>query len=167
MLSTVEDSSRWMVFSGELGVRVIVADTQGESFAEQLGRLFKAVRKGDGSTFAPREVAEQITARRSERGDNVTCSKSYMYALLNGQSEPSHAIVRAIAEVFGVELDYFSNTPRARRLAQQYDVLAGVGDGALSQIVHRASQLSAKELAHVLEIIDFEYGRHSSGGSDG
>lgn len=145
---------------------LMVAGTQGESFAEQLGRLFKAVRKEDGSAFTPREVAEQITALSTARGNTVTCSKSYMYALLNGQSEPSHAIVRAIAEVFGVELDYFSDGPRARELAQQYDVLAGVGDGTLSQIMHRASQLSTKELAHVLEIIDFEHGRHPSGGSD-
>ena len=146
---------------------LMVAETRGESFAEQLGRLFKAVRKEDGSTLTPREVAEQINALSAVRGDNVTCSKSYMYALLNGQSEPSHAIVCAIAEIFGVELDYFSNSPWARQLAQQYDVLAGVGDGTLSQIVHRASQLSAKELAHVLEIIEFEHGRHPNGGSDG
>lgn len=145
---------------------MMVAGTRGESFAEQLGRLFKAVRKEDGSAFTPREVAERINELSTARGDTVTCSKSYMYALLNGQSEPSHAIVRAIAKVFGVELDYFSDSPRARELAQQYDVLAGVGDGTLSQIMHRASQLSTKELAHVLEIIDFEHGRHPSGGSD-
>ena len=128
----------------------------GESFAEQLGRLLRAVRKEDGSAFTPREVAERITAR----GDGVRCSKSYMYALLNGQSEPSHALVRAIADVFGVELGYFSDSARAQELARQYDVLAGIGEGALSKVVHRASQLSPEELAHVLEIIEFEHGRH-------
>ncbi|GDY31728.1 helix-turn-helix domain-containing protein [Gandjariella thermophila] len=132
----------------------------GETFATQLRRLFDGVRREDGTRYSPREVAEQVT----QRGHKL--SKSYLYALLNGESEPSHAVVKALAEFFGVPLDYFSDSERGRELNRQFEILASLGEKNVRKIAYRASQLSPSQIRSVLAYIDFEASRQDTPGDD-
>lgn len=120
-----------------------------DTFGTRLRRLFDSVRREDGSKYTPREVAEEIT-RRGHR-----LSKSYVYTLLKDESEPSHALVQALAEFFEVPLDFFSNSERGRDLNRQYQVLASLGDHNVRQIAFRAQNLSPEQLQSVLDYIDF------------
>ncbi|WP_234996009.1 helix-turn-helix domain-containing protein [Streptoalloteichus hindustanus] len=122
----------------------------GDTFATQLRRLFDTVSRADGTRFTPREVAEEVT----QRGHKV--SRGYLYDLLRGKSEPSHALVRALADFFQVPLDYFSDSERGRELNQQYELLAALGDNAVRKIAHRARGLSRGQLSRVIAYIDFE-----------
>lgn len=126
---------------------------QDDTFATQLRRLFDSVKRPDGGKYTPREVAEEI-ARRGHR-----VSRSYLYALLKGESEPSHALVQALADFFAVPLEYFSHSERGRELNRQYDILASLGEHNVRQIAYRAQGLSPEKLRSVLEFIDFEASR--------
>jgi transcriptional regulator with XRE-family HTH domain len=128
------------------------------TFADRLRRLFAGVTREDGSRFTPREVAAGLT----ERGHKV--SKSYLYALLAGESEPSHALVQALATFFGVPLEYFGDSDRGTELNRQYDVLVALGEANVRRIALRARDLSPEQLRSVLAYLDFEASR---GGEDG
>lgn len=129
---------------------------EGEPFATKLRRLFDSIRREDGTKYTPREVAAELT----ERGHRV--SKSYIYALLKAESEPSHALVQALADFFDVSLDYFSNSERGRWLNEQYAVLEALGESEVRELALRASQLSPESLRSVLAFIDFEVARNRS-----
>ncbi|MGW5789218.1 helix-turn-helix domain-containing protein [Saccharopolyspora sp. NPDC003752] len=120
----------------------------GKTFGEQLELLFDAVRREDGSVYSKREVAAA-----------VGLSKTHLYNLINGEREPSHATVKALAEFFGVQLDYFSDTERGRELAQQYSLLAKFGEGKLRALARGAEKLSPEQLTSVIEYIEFQASR--------
>lgn len=135
-------------------------DPGADTFAAQLRRLFDSVKHTDGRNYTPREVAEEIT-RRGHR-----LSRSYLYALLKGESQPSHALVQALADFFGVPLEYFSRSERGRELNRQYDILASLGENNVRQIAYRARQLSPEKLRSVLDYIDFEASRSETARND-
>ena len=68
----------------------------------------------------------------------------------------------ALAEHFGVELEYFSNTEKGRELNRQYELLARLGEQNVRQLATRASQLSPDKLRSVMEFIDFQAGREDN-----
>lgn len=125
----------------------------GETFATKLQRLLQAVRRDDGSPYTPREVAEEVTSR----GHNL--SKGYAYDLLKGKSEPSHALVQALASFFAVPLEYFADTERGQELGAQYEILAELGEGNVRELAQRARGLSPEALRSVLDFIDFQSSR--------
>ncbi|HWE89437.1 MAG TPA: helix-turn-helix transcriptional regulator, partial [Pseudonocardiaceae bacterium] len=129
------------------------SDEQGETFATRLRRLFDAVRQPDGTPYTPREVAEEMT----RRGHGV--SRSYLYTLLKGESEPSHGLVQALADFFEVPLEYFSNSDRSLELNRQYEILAALGEQNVRKIAYRASRLSPEKLRNVLDYIEFQASR--------
>lgn len=132
-----------------------------ETFATALRRLFDAVRQPDGTPYTPREVAEEMT----RRGHRI--SRSYLYTLLKGESEPSHGLVQALADFFEVPLEYFSNSERGRELHRQYEILAALGEKNVRQIAYRASQLSPEKLRNVLDYIEFQASRTGEDESSG
>jgi transcriptional regulator with XRE-family HTH domain len=137
----------------EGGTVSVTKEPRRETFAIQLRRLFDSVKRPDGTKHTPREVAEEIT----RRGHRV--SRSYLYALLKGESEPSHTLVQALADYFTVPLDYFSNSERGQELNRQYQLLASLGEHNVRQIACRARGLSPEKLRSVLDFIDFEASR--------
>jgi transcriptional regulator with XRE-family HTH domain len=136
-------------------------DDAKETFATALRRLFDAVRRPDGMPYLPREVADEMT----RRGHRI--SRSYLYTLLKGESEPSHGLVQALADFFEVPLEYFSNSERGRELHRQYEILAALGEKNIQRIAYRASQLSPEQLRNVLDYIDFQASRTGEDGSSG
>jgi transcriptional regulator with XRE-family HTH domain len=145
-----ESSWHWMDMTREVSGMPDVGDAgAGDTFAVQLRRLFDSVRTEEGNKYTPREVAEELT----RRGHKL--SKSHVYALINGESDPSHAVVNALAGFFGVPLDYFADSERGRELNRQYEVLAALGEKNVQQIAYRASGLPPEKLRSILDYIDY------------
>src|ERR1041385_5114634 len=92
--------------------------TPSATLAERLDRLFRTVRKPDGSEYSLREVADAITAT----GESI--SFAYIGQLRNGvKDNPNIRHLHAIAKFFGVPLDYFTNERLAETVAQELDLL--------------------------------------------
>ncbi|WP_137815066.1 helix-turn-helix domain-containing protein [Gandjariella thermophila] len=125
-------------------------DHEGDTFAIKLRRLMLTKRHGDGRPYTPSEVAKDMT----RQGRPV--SKSYIYALLNGTSEPSHKLVEDFIAYFGVEAEYFNNSPRGRELARDYELLALLAKGQVLEIAYRTARLPAEDIKHVLEFVEFK-----------
>lgn len=116
-----------------------------ETFAIKLRRLFVSMRRTDGSEHSKPEVATAVGV-----------SRGYLYDLLSGKSEPSHAVVVKIAGFFGVDLEYFSNTTKGKELNRQHELLARLGESNVRQLAARASQLSPERLRNVMDYIEFQ-----------
>jgi len=129
-----------------------------ETFAVKLRRLFEGVRSESGDTYTPREVAEALT----QRGRKI--SRAYLYQLLKGESEPGYAVVEALADFFGVPLDYFSNSARGEELNAQYEILAKLGDSNVRELAFRAQNLTPEGLRNVLRYMEFEEHRNKDEG---
>lgn len=71
----------------------------------------------------------------------VGVSRGYLYDLLAGKNEPSHAVVVALAKYCDVEVEYFSDTERGQQLQDQFALLADLGANNVCQIAHRARGL--------------------------
>lgn len=123
-----------------------------EPFATKLRRLFASVKREDGREHAKPEVAEAIGV-----------SRGYIYDLLNGKSEPSHALVVKLARFFEVDLEYFADSEKGRALNRQYETLACLGENNVRQIAQRAAGLSEEQLRNVLAFIDFQASRSEDG----
>ncbi len=90
-----------------------------ESFSIKLERLFRAVRREDGTRYVPREVAEWCSA------EGYSLSGKYLYALLKGdRTVPSLPVAQGIAAFFQAPTDYFNDDDRGHYLARQYERLA-------------------------------------------
>lgn len=117
----------------------------GETFAVKLHRLFSSMKREDGTQYSKPEVAEAAGV-----------SRGYLYDLLNGKSEPSHAVVVKIAGFFGVDMEFFSDSEKGRELNRQHEILAKLGEQNVRQLAARASQLSPEKLRSVMEYIEFQ-----------
>ncbi|MEY8042341.1 helix-turn-helix domain-containing protein [Saccharopolyspora cebuensis] len=122
------------------------------TFATRLTTLFSSMRREDGKPFSKSEVAEAAGITRS-----------YLYTLLKGESEPSYAVATRLAEFFRVELEYFSDSERGRELARQHEILAHLGEQRVQQIAARASTLTPDALESVLQFIEFQASREERG----
>lgn len=121
-----------------------------ETFAAKLSRLFSSMKREDGTSYSKPEVAEAVGV-----------SRGYLYDLLNGKSEPSHAVVVRIAEFFKVSLEYFSDSEKGRELNRQHEILAKLGEQNVRKLAARASELSPERLRSVMEYIEFQ-ARHDT-----
>lgn len=128
----------------------------GDTFAAKLRRLFSSMKREDGSEYGKPEVAVAVGV-----------SRGYLYDLLNGKSEPSHAVVVKIAEFFGVEMEYFTHSERGRELNRQHEILARLGEQNVRRLAARASELSPERLRSVMEYIDFQASQDKDGSSSG
>ncbi|GAA3437888.1 helix-turn-helix domain-containing protein [Kutzneria kofuensis] len=127
-----------------------MSDTDGATpgaaaFAEKLRLLFDSVRQPDGRPHSKAGVA-----------DALGVSRSYVYMLLAGQCEPGYSLVVKLARFFEVDLEYFADSPRARELTRQYELLAKLGEQQVHRLATRASELSPERLRSVLEFMDFQ-----------
>lgn len=125
------------------------ADT---SFGAKLQQLFTTVLREDGTQHRKPDVAAAIGV-----------SRGYLYDLLAGKNEPSHAVVVGLAKYFDVEVEYFSDTERGQQLQDQFALLADLGANNVRQIAHRARGLDPEALSRVLRYIDFEQDQGKSG----
>ncbi|VVJ21509.1 Uncharacterised protein [Amycolatopsis camponoti] len=127
-----------------------------ESFGRLLERLIYLKKHDDGRPYTVSEVA-----------DEIGISKSQLYNLLKGANEPKLRLAQELATYFGVELEYFGTSERAREIQEQYALLERLSQQGVRDIAYRASALSPEVLSSVLDFIEFQASRggenHTSG----
>ena len=126
-----------------------------EPFGRLLERLIHLKKHADGRPYTVSEVADEIGT-----------SKSQLYNLIKGANEPKLRLAQELATYFGVELEYFGTSERAREIQGQYALLERLSQQGVRDIAYRASALSPDVLSSVLDFIEFQASRdenHTSG----
>lgn len=124
------------------------AELSAQSFGVRLNHLIDVVHRRDRPPFTNKELAEAIQAR------GVRCTPQYIGQLRAGKHAPSLEMARALAQVFGVPIDYFNDPGVARDTDQQLAYLAAVQDAGVTKVALRAAGLSPRALETLHEIID-------------
>lgn len=118
-----------------------------ESLAARLDKLFKSVRRPDGSEFSYREVAEAVT----EGGEPI--SYSYIAQLRTGiKDNPTLRHMRGLARFFGVPVEYFTNDQLAARVDLQLELLTTLQDLEVRHVAMRQLVMSDADLARLGEL---------------
>lgn len=88
-------------------------------FAARLERIMELTGVG---------TADALVDKLREAGYRV--SRQTVYNLLKGEGEPNptQRVLLGLAQVFGVPLDYFSDTDRGRTLAEEVEAVAARGE---------------------------------------
>lgn len=98
--------------------------------------------------YTNKELAEAVQAR------GVRCTPQYIGQLRAGKHAPSLEMARALAQVFGVPIDYFNDPGVARDTDKQLAYLAAIQDAGVTKIALRAAGLSPSALETLHEVID-------------
>jgi transcriptional regulator with XRE-family HTH domain len=124
------------------------AELPEQSFGDQLNHLIDVAHRSGHSPYSNKELAEAVRAR------GVLCTPQYIGQLRAGKHAPSLEIARALAQVFGVPVDYFSDPDVARSTDRQLANLAALADAGVTKVALRAAGLSPSALETLHEIID-------------
>lgn len=118
------------------------------SFGDHLNYLIEVVHGRNRAPYTNKELAEAVQAR------GVRCTPQYIGQLRAGKHAPSLEMARALAQVFGVSIDYFSHPSVGRDTDQQLAYLAALQDAGVTRIALRAADLSPSALQTLHEVID-------------
>ena len=124
--------------------------TEPESLAARLDKLFRSVRRPDGTEFSFREVAEAVT----EAGEPI--SHSYIAQLRSGiKDNPTLRHMRGLARFFGVPVEYFTNDRLAARVDLQLDLLTVLRELEVRHVALRQQVLSGTDegLSRIAELV--------------
>jgi transcriptional regulator with XRE-family HTH domain len=112
--------------------------------AERLQKLWE---------IRPASLRDVAAAISEATGRHV--SAAYLGQLRNGtRTEPSYAIIEAIARWFGVTPDYFlADTETARQTEEELRLLHALRDSGVRSIALGADGLSAKSLAAIADVV--------------
>jgi transcriptional regulator with XRE-family HTH domain len=119
-----------------------------QSFGDQLNHLIEVVHRRDRPPHTNKELAEAVQAR------GVRCTPQYIGQLRVNKHAPSLEMARALAQVFGVPIDYFNDPGVARDTDQRLAYLAAIQDAGVTRVALRAAGLSASALETLHEIIE-------------
>lgn len=121
------------------------------TIARRLEHLFGVVHPpGRG----PYSLTEATDAINQAAGTNLI-SVSYLSQLRRGQrTEPSHSKLAAIAQFFGVDIQYFSDAEHARRTDEQLELLATLRDSGVLGLALRLPGLSETSLQAVRAVVE-------------
>jgi len=120
-----------------------------QSFGDQLNHLIDVVHRRGRPPYTNRELAEAVQAR------GVRCTPQYIGQLRADKHAPSLEMARALAQVFGVPIDYFNDPGVARSTDEQLAYLSAVRDAGVTKIALRATGLSPGALEMLHEVIDW------------
>jgi transcriptional regulator with XRE-family HTH domain len=124
------------------------AELPGQSFGDQLNQLIEVTRRPGRPPYTNKELAESVQAR------GLRCTPQYIGQLRAGKHAPSLEMARALAQVFGVPIDYFNDPSVARSADQQLSYLTAIQDAGVTKVALRAAGLSASALDALHEVID-------------
>lgn len=126
------------------------ADGGVPDLADRLNHLFSTVPRPDRRGYW---TNEQAAAALAQLGTSM--SDGYISQLRNGKkNNPSARNLAAIAELFGVPMEYFFNSETAAKIDADLRLLSAVRDVGVQGVALRASGLSAESLASLEGIID-------------
>src|SRR5688500_18345325 len=116
------------------------------TLADRLNTLFDKVRKSDGCPFSLREVAEAITAS----GEAI--SHAYIGQLRTGKrQDPNLSHLKALAQYFGVPVEYFTSDRLAAEVDTELNVAAALRDVRARTVALRESVIpEAEQAIHAL-----------------
>lgn len=114
-----------------------------EVFSNRLNQLFETARRQDGKRFTQEEVV---------RGSKGTLSRVYLWKLRTGRAKnPSMRVVQALADSFGVSVDFFT-CPEG---GSDIDQSSRVDDPVVAQICEKYCQLDAQGRRVILNLADY------------
>ena len=109
-------------------------------FSARLNALFQTLMRPDGKQYSQQDVVD---------GCQDTITRVYLWKLRTGRAtNPSMRVVQALADFFGVSVDYFASPddPGAER---------DVDDPMVAQICERYSQLDDQGRRVILNLVDY------------
>jgi transcriptional regulator with XRE-family HTH domain len=124
------------------------AELSAQSFGDRLNNLIDGVHGRDRSPYTNKELAEAV------RACGVQCTPQYIGQLRANKHAPSLEMARALAQVFGVTIDYFNDLGVVRRTDQQLAHLAALADAGVTKVALRTAGLSPSALEALYEIIE-------------
>lgn len=118
-----------------------------ESFADKLNSLFETKTKPDGTRYTQEELI---------RASGGALTRVYLWKLRTGRAtNPGLSMVKAIADFFGVGVDYFFEAA-PRKAPPATDIVEEVSkNGLATQIAMRSTKLDEEGKKKVLEMIDY------------
>lgn len=119
-----------------------------QPFGDQLNHLIDVVHRRGRPPYTNSELAEAVRAR------GVRCTPQYIGQLRTNKHAPSLEMARALAQVFGVPIDYFNDPGVARSVDQQLAQLTALADAGVTKVALRAAGLSPGSLEALHEIIE-------------
>ena len=125
----------------------LTPDAGEETFAARLRYLFAATRRRDGSRWTLNAVARATGGR---------VSAQQVYALYTGQSaNPMLETIRALAEVFGVEPEYFVQAGALHRIQTRHEAEYATleADPHIAFVSRRMGNLSAADKALIVDFV--------------
>lgn len=118
--------------------------------ADQLNHLFTSVRTPQG---VPRWNNETASLEISTSG--LTVSAAYLSQLRNGKRlNPSARHLAALADLFGVPMEYFFQAQRRSTIDADLQLLTALRDAGARKLALHAQGLSPASISNVLGIID-------------
>jgi transcriptional regulator with XRE-family HTH domain len=112
------------------------------TLAVKLQRLFEEVRKPDGKKYTQAEVVA---------GTHGVLTRVYLWKLRTGRAaNPGFHVIQALADFFGVEVDYF-----ARDEAAAGEEIIPPPDRYYEEICDRASRLDERGRKAILDLMDY------------
>lgn len=128
------------------------------TLGRRLDHLFHTVHPRDRGPYSLREAAALINEQAGEQ----VISAAYLGQLRTGfKATPSVKRMAAIAEFFGVKLEYFSDDEIAAQTDAQLELLTALRDSGVQKLALRAVGLSPGALEALLGMVD--YARHQEG----
>jgi len=117
-------------------------------FASRLNHLIDTVHPRGREPFTNRELADAV------RAQGVECTPQYIGQLRAGRHTPSLKVAAALARIFGIRIEYFSDPAVADRTDGELAVLAKIRDAGVTAVALRAAGLSDAGLQALAEVID-------------
>lgn len=118
-------------------------------FADRLNRLVATTRQADGSAWTNAAVARAVTELGTPTGP------SNISLLRSGQrTNPSAALVGALAEVFDVPTDYFFSRT-AEEWERELKAVTTLRRAGVRSVAARAAKLSDDSLDKLTELADY------------
>lgn len=116
---------------------------QQDNLADKLEKLFDEVRKPDGSKYTQTEVIE---------GTNGLLTRVYLWKLRTGRAtNPGFQIIKAIADFFGVDTNYFSESDESA--SDKVDTKPA--GKYFEEIQARAVKMDDKAQKAILDMMDY------------
>ena len=112
-------------------------------FSARLNALFETSTRPDGKQYSQQDVVD---------GCQGTITRVYLWKLRTGRARnPSMRVVQALADTFGVSVDYFSAPDEQGELGAERNV----DDPMIAQIREKYSQLDDQGRRVILNLIDY------------
>ncbi len=126
---------------------------QPPALKDRLQRLFDDIRPG--GRHGRRYTNDEVAAAIKEKHPAVRVSGTYLSALRTGsKTRPSHDVVAALAEFFGVKPGYFVDPVTAEETDAELALARTLADLGVRQIALRAARLEPNQRDLLALLID-------------